>query len=99
MRLSAARVERTLNQFNAQAIPDNHPVVPQLSQIFGDHTFFIDNRGLHIVEPAESSGTPKGQVIKLAAWSDANRTSLAPHEPEATEIVVALGSEGPDAAD
>ena len=99
MRLSAARVERTLSQVAVQAIPENHPVVPQLSKIFGDHTFFIDNSGLLIVEPAESSGTPKGQVIKLAAWSDANRTSLAPHEPEATDVVVALGSDGPDAAD
>ncbi|HEX2886450.1 hypothetical protein [Vineibacter terrae] len=95
MRLSAARVERTLSQFEAQCIPDNHPVVPQLNQIFGDHTFFIDNKGLHIVEPAEPErgGTPTGQVIKLATWSDANRTSLAPHEPEMTDVIVVLGAE------
>jgi hypothetical protein len=98
MRLSSARVERTLSQFPAQAIPDNHPVMPQLSQIFGDHTFFVDNSGLLIVEPAESPGTPKGQIIKLAAWTDANRSSLAPHEPEVTEVVVALGADGPDEA-
>jgi hypothetical protein len=99
MRLSSARVERTLSQVTAQAIPDNHPVVPQLSKIFGDHTFFVDNSGLLIVEPADSAGTPQGQVIKLAAWSDANRTSLAPHEPQATDVVVVLGSDGPDGAD
>ena len=96
MRLSSARVERTLSQFPAQAIPDNHPVVPQLSQIFGDHTFFVDNAGLLIVEPTEAPGTPTGQIIKLAAWTDANRSSLAPHEPEATDVVVALGADGPD---
>ena len=94
MRLSSARVERTLSQVPAQAIPENHPVVPQLSKIFGDHTFFVDNSGLLIVEPAESPGTPQGQVVKLAAWSDANRTSLAPHEPEATDVVVVLGTDG-----
>ena len=96
MRLSSARVERTLSQVPAQAIPENHPVVPQLSKIFGDHTFFVDNSGLLIVEPAESPGAPQGQVIKLATWSDANRTSLAPHEPEATDVVVVLGADGPD---
>lgn len=97
MRLSAARVERTISQFPAQPIPDSHPVVPQLNQIFGDHTFFVDNSGLLIVEPAEpASSTPTGQVIKLAAWSDANRSSLAPHEPQPTDVVIVLGAEGPD---
>ena len=45
-----------------------------------------------IVEPAESDdpGARKGQVVKLAAWSNAERTSLAPHPPQATEIVVVL---------
>ena len=27
MKLSAARVERTLNQFDAEPIPDNHPAM------------------------------------------------------------------------
>lgn len=96
MRLSTARVERALSQVTAQAIPENHPVVPQLSQIFGDHTFFVDNSGLLIVEPTDSAEIPKGQVIKLAAWSDANRTALAPHEPQATDLVITLGGDGSD---
>jgi hypothetical protein len=96
MRLSSARVERTLSQFPAQAIPENHPVLPQLHQIFGDHTFFVDNSGLLIVEPAESAEIPTGQIIKLAAWTDANRNSLAPHDPEATDVVVALGGDTTD---
>ena len=98
MRLSSARVERALSQFPAQHIPDNHPVVPQLSEVFGDHTFFLDHRGLLIIEPSESPGTPRGRVIKLAEWSDAKRTSLAPTEPETIDIVVVLGSEDGDAA-
>jgi hypothetical protein len=101
MKLNTALVERTLHQFDAQAIPDNHPVVHQLNSLFGEHTFFLDARGLNIVEPTgqTNSGTQTAQVVKIAGWSDDNRTSLAPHEPEPTEVVVVLEPEGgPDAA-
>jgi hypothetical protein len=36
MKLTSAEVERTLGQFEAQAIPDDHPVVPQLNDLFGN---------------------------------------------------------------
>ena len=94
MKLNAALTERALHQFEAQAIPDNHPVVGQLNSMFGDHTFFLTVSGLHVVEPTEppAAGEPTGQIVKLASWSDQNRTSLVPHEPEPTEVVVDLGA-------
>jgi hypothetical protein len=93
MRLSSSRVERTLEQFPGQPIPDNHPSVAELNRVFGDHTFFLDESGLHIVEPtvAEVDGVETGQLIKLASWDDANRTRLAAHEPEPTDIIVEFG--------
>jgi hypothetical protein len=92
MKLSSALIEKTLTQFDAQAIPDNHPVASQLNSLFGDHTFFLDANGLNIVEPAntENSGQKTAQVVKLAAWQDDKRSSLSPHEPEATDVVVVL---------
>jgi hypothetical protein len=90
MRLTSTQVERTLNQFDAQAIPDDHPVVAQLSDLFGEHTFFLDSNGLSVVEPAEP-GTETGKVVNLADWSDETLTSLAPHPPETTDVVVVLG--------
>jgi hypothetical protein len=53
MKLNPALVERTLTQFQAQVIPDDHPALPQMHRLFGDHTFFLDRNGLNIVEPAE----------------------------------------------
>ncbi len=99
MKMTAALVERTLNQFESQAIPDDHPSVPQLNEMFGEHTYFLNGNGLHIVEPSEpgQEDAQTGQVIKIAAWHDAERTSLAPHEPEPTDVVVALGSGNSDA--
>jgi hypothetical protein len=95
MKLTSAQVERTLSQFEneAQAIPDNHPVVPQLNELFGEHTFILDSNGLNIVEPTtetSGSGTREVRVVNLANWSDANLTSLAPHEPEPTGAVIEL---------
>jgi hypothetical protein len=43
------------------------------------------------------SGSQTGQVVKLAGWSDDNRTSLAPHKPEPTEVIIVL-EQGPDDA-
>jgi hypothetical protein len=94
MRLTSALVERTLSQFEAEAIPDNHPVIPQLRGIFGDHTFFLDGNGLNIVEPADTSQqrVQAGKVVNLASWNDEDPPKLAPHEPEATEVVIVLES-------
>lgn len=98
MKLNSALLERTLNQFDAQAIPENHPVVGQLNTLFGDHTFFLDASGLNIVEPAGASdnGVETGKIVKLAGWSDEKRTSLAPHEPAPTDVIVLLDEKGPD---
>ena len=90
MRLTAEQVERTLHQFDAQPIPDDHPVVEQLNDMFGDHTFFLDSHGLSVVEPTEpEAGT--ATVINIADWSDEDLTRLAPHPPQRTDVVVVLG--------
>ena len=92
MRLSSVQVERALNQFEAQAIPEDHPVASQLNDMFGDHTFFLDSNGLNVVEPAEATTDGEtGKVVNLANWTDESLTRLAPHPPEVTEVVVVLG--------
>ena len=94
MKLTSAQVERTLSQFEAQFLPDNHPMVPQLNELFGDHTFFLDSNGLNIVEPAGEgprAGVQAARVVNLANWSDAQLTTLRLHEPEPTDAVVELG--------
>jgi hypothetical protein len=96
MKLSSASVEQTRNQIMAQPIPANHPIVPQLTNLFGEHTFFLDEEGLLIVEPAQAtrSGAPAGRLVKLASWNDENHKSLAPHQAEATDVLVELAPEG-----
>ena len=94
MKLNSAQVEQTLAQFEAVVISDDHPLVPNLNELFGDHTFFLDGNGLNVVEPNVSArtGAPAGTVVNVASWSDAQLTTLTPHEPEPTEVVVILES-------
>ena len=95
MKLTSAQIERTLSQFPAQALPESHPLVPRLNELFGDHTFFLDDTGLNIVEPtavAPGESAQAARVVNLANWGDANLTSLAPHEPEPTDAIIEIGT-------
>ena len=47
------------------------------------------------VEPQESQ-LEAGKVVKLATWVDANRGSLAPHDPEPTDVVIPFESGSTD---
>lgn len=94
MKLNTAQIEQTLHQIDAEAIPEDHPIVPQLERLFGDHTYFLDVSGLNIVEPAASELAEDrhlGLVVNVANWIDAKTPELAPHEPEATDLVVNFG--------
>jgi hypothetical protein len=90
MKLNSTQVEQTLSQMDAHVLPDTHPAVSQLTSVFGDHTFFLDQRGLKVLEPAEvpEAGSQSGEVLSLADWTDATLTSLTPHEPESTGTIV-----------
>jgi len=90
MKLNSEQVTRTLSQFDAQVLPDSHPAVPQLSSLFGDHTFFLNNSGLNVLEPAGTSDreAEAGEVVSLAFWSDETQTSLKMHEPKPTGVVI-----------
>jgi len=43
MKLNAAQLERTTTQLQAEVIPDDHPLIPRLNRMFGDHTYLLDS--------------------------------------------------------
>ena len=93
MRLNETQVKQTLSQIDAQVLPDSHPVAAQLSDMFGDHTFFLDQSGLKVLEPTDAATAVTteigaGEVVSLADWSDATLTSLMPHAPETTGTII-----------
>jgi hypothetical protein len=74
MKLNSAQLERTLGQFEAQAIPDDHPVIPQLNDLFGEHTFLLDSHGLNIVEPVEAEERQTQRAVRQRPRNRARST-------------------------
>jgi hypothetical protein len=96
MKLNAAQVKETLTQMDARVLPDDHPAIGKLSELFGEHTFFVDESGLKVLEttvPSDSE-TQAGSVISLADWSDATSSTLRAHKPTPTGVVVILNQPG-----
>ena len=73
-------------------LAEDHPAVAQFCELFGHHTFFLDARGLYVLELLEVPGmeAQDGEVIRLAEWSDADFTKLTTHHPELTGVVIRL---------
>jgi hypothetical protein len=101
MKLNTAQIQRTVNQLQAQALPDDHPLMPQLNRLYGEHTFLLDSHGLNIVEPADEpldvpapAINSMGVVLNVATWTDSNPPKLEAHEPELTDNTVSLAPDG-----
>jgi hypothetical protein len=84
-----------MERFEAQPVPEDHPLAEKLISVFGDHTFLLGVDGLHIVEPTgrAQSDTNMATVVKVASWEDASKARLQPHEPVLTDVVVELEPE------
>lgn len=106
MKLNTAQVARTESELQVEILPDDHPLMPQLNRIFGDHTYFLDGNGLNIVEPAtqaldEELMAPAskmdmqkvGVVVNLANWTETDPPRLEAHEPELTTSTVSLATD------
>jgi hypothetical protein len=98
MKLSAMQAQRLEQQIDAEIIPEDHTLLPQLERAFGRHTFFLDSEGLNIVEPSPVD-RQVGNVVKLASWIDENHTTLEPSEPEAMPLEIKLGSPGAEGSE
>ena len=92
MKLNETQISQRLAQFRAQVLAEDHPAVAQFCEMFGQHTFFLDNRGLYVLELLEVPGmeAENGEIVSLANWSDADFTKLTTHQPEPTGAVIRL---------
>ena len=93
MKLTAEQIDGVTSEFEAQTVPQDNRMIAELNKIFGEHTFFLDSNGLHIVEKLaepEEAGAPIVRVAKLASWTDPDHRTLAAHPPEPTDLVINL---------
>jgi hypothetical protein len=96
MMLTTPWVEQTQIQYDVQALPDDHPLTGELRELFGVHTFFVGDEGLHIVEDIEPLLVETGarEIIRLATWRDDQTRTLEVHKPELVGTVVVVAASG-----
>lgn len=89
MRLSELQTQRVQESTGASVVPDDNPSMPALKQNFGDHTFFLDGDGLHIWENMAEEPAEQGKLVgvRIASWSNDEKTALVPHEPAPTQVI------------
>jgi hypothetical protein len=93
MKLTSEQIHGVTSQFEAQQVPQDSRMITELNRLFGEHTFFLDNNGLHIVEELaepEAADVPIVRVVKVASWTDPDHKTLAAHAPEPTDVVINL---------
>ena len=87
MKLSNVQIAATRDSLGATPVPEDHPVMEQLQQAFGEHTFFLDQSGLSVfVDQADVSSEvelPEGEprLVMIAAWTDEDRNTLGAVTP------------------
>jgi len=57
--------------------------------MFGDHTFFLNEDGLNIIEPLKER-PQSGILLNVASWDDTEERNMVAHKPESTDVVVEL---------
>ena len=92
MILTVNQLEAAKTALGADPVPTDHPAVPQLQQAFGEHTFYLDARGLLVFEPAQelAEANDPARLFLVAAWADDSRQQLSPVQPQPTDVVVDL---------
>jgi hypothetical protein len=54
-------------QLGVDAVHDAHPIASEFKDVFGDHTFFLDERGLCIVVPKPAPHVATGNIVRVAS--------------------------------
>lgn len=100
MKLSDLQIAATRESLGATPVPDDHPVMEQLREAFGEHTFFLDQGGLSVfVSPSEvppEAELTEPRLVMIAAWTDESRSQLGAVEP--VDRGVSLPEPPPNAA-
>ncbi len=89
MKLSEPQIKQVVGQTGATVIAQDHPAISELESNFGEHTFFLDDEGLHVWERPSGAEQESKKLVRMrvAAWGDEAKSSLVPHEPLPTQVL------------
>lgn len=107
MKLSSAQIAAVEQATGANPLPDEEPARAKLAEALGDHTFYVDQQGLVILESPEAAATPEDtlEIVRVGRWVEGKEQQLALTPAERTGQVLDLSAyrggpepNGPDAA-
>ncbi len=86
------RALRSIKPPGPQVVDDNDSPAKALVDHFGDHTFFIDDEGLFILEWVDEHDAQNwfAQAVQLASWSDAANDELITQRPAVRPVEINL---------
>lgn len=88
MKLNSEQAQHVADQLEGQIVPEEHPSAAELKQALGDHTFFLNGSGLHVVEPDTSTDNDDdAAAIKIGSWAQGADGQLYIHEPQPVQAV------------
>lgn len=88
MILSTDQIKQIRGRLGIDPIPADYPGLGELQKVFGHHSFYLTADGLHIWEHAADAGGDKVVAVKVASWANENKSDLAVHTPEVTDVTV-----------
>ena len=95
MKLNAEQVDAIEQQTGAAPIPEDNPANEALTNVFGDHTFYADQNGLHVLEQVEVEADGEhAEVVQIAEWANDDKSELQPIQPQRTGAVLGLQADG-----
>ncbi|MEX0695595.1 MAG: hypothetical protein WD075_14185 [Rhodospirillales bacterium] len=97
MKLTTEQVGAIERQTGAVPIPDDNPASESLTEVFGTHTFYADQEGLHVLEPvaaAQEQDADQAEVVQIAQWTTDAKDELQPIEPQRSGSVLSLADDG-----
>jgi hypothetical protein len=95
MKLNDEQIKAVEENTGLQPVPEDNPAMSQLKESFGEHTFYVDDRGLYVLEtPSDETEQDHATAVQVAQWTDENMNALQPHEPQATEAVIKITRTG-----
>ncbi len=100
MKLTKTQIAEISDQINADPLPDDGPAADLLKEHFGDHTFYVDEAGLHIFETDEADevvGQCRVFAVRMASWASEKRDALSLHDPIVGSTSAVIEIEGKDA--
>ncbi len=94
MKLTNAQINTVNDQLDLNPIDPDTDAQKELEQIFGDHSYFINDNGLFMFGPGEDADTDEreARLFCVASWTNEERNELAAVKPPA-QIDVAIDLE------